>query len=57
MHIIETNSNLLLYNQLLSFKQLQLYIGNKIEHFSYKGECGVRGRRADLGYSVLLCDP
>ena len=53
-------SKLALYKPLLHFysKLKQLYINTKIEHFIYKGGCGIHGcthikmlkRRAGLGY-------
>ena len=53
-------SRLALYNGYCHFKSClkQLYISNKMEHFSYKCECSVHGcmhieafnRRANSGY-------
>ena len=53
-------SKLALYKPLLHFysHSKQLYMSNKMEHFSYKGGCGMCGhtcikafkRRAGLGY-------
>ena len=38
-------SKLAMYNPLLQFNSRleQLYISKKMEHFSYKGGCGIRG--------------